>query len=382
MSLVAYGSSDESENEEEESPQVQRPVPKLDFKQHTEQETNKKHLEPPSTENIKSDSKINDSGSIVKSGNSEKASGFFSSIPPPKTIQEVDVLKAEDRPTKKTIVKISVPSLSEFKEDESEPTKKKLKPSAKGSGLFALLPAPRNVFLKGTKSSDGSKTQAPLVPRVVSKPVKTPPVIPKRFLKPDEDNVEDSNANEPQDFFSLGSLNDVPEEVPFDPVGELSSSTLNLPRPASWGNSTSEPQPSSSQDSTEEFVSLDSQKGSADSDFIPVDNGNLQLSEEALQKLCGRRATRQQQELEVIDVSGAALIPDPQEWLTKQLTEERQLPARGFGHRRHDGPTSQQRRKHQITYLAFQAKENELELKNQWSQNRMSRKQTQSKYGF
>lgn len=30
----------------------------------------------------------------------------------------------------------------------------------------------------------------------------------------------------------------------------------------------------------------------------------------------------------------------------------------------------------------FQAKENELELKNQWANNRMSRKQTQAKYGF
>jgi proline-rich protein PRCC len=35
-----------------------------------------------------------------------------------------------------------------------------------------------------------------------------------------------------------------------------------------------------------------------------------------------------------------------------------------------------------VVFFLFQAKENELELKNQWSQNRMSRKQTQSKYGF
>ena len=32
--------------------------------------------------------------------------------------------------------------------------------------------------------------------------------------------------------------------------------------------------------------------------------------------------------------------------------------------------------------MSFQAKERELELKNQWATNRQTRKQTQSKYGF
>ncbi|NXX49681.1 PRCC protein, partial [Tricholaema leucomelas] len=47
-----------------------------------------------------------------------------------------------------------------------------------------------------------------------------------------------------------------------------------------------------------------------------------------------------------------------------------------------DQPTGQQRRKHQITYLIHQAKERELELKNTWSENKLSRRQTQAKYGF
>lgn len=51
-------------------------------------------------------------------------------------------------------------------------------------------------------------------------------------------------------------------------------------------------------------------------------------------------------------------------------------------HKKKDGPTSQQKRKHQITYLAHQAKERELELKNAWSQGKMTKKQTQAKYGF
>ncbi|KAJ4447758.1 hypothetical protein ANN_09766 [Periplaneta americana] len=73
-----------------------------------------------------------------------------------------------------------------------------------------------------------------------------------------------------------------------------------------------------------------------------------------LQRLCGRRAKRQQQEMQLIEVSGDAIMPDPNEWLTKQLTQEQETKIHSHSHRKNDGPTTQQRRKHQITYLAFQ----------------------------
>lgn len=53
-----------------------------------------------------------------------------------------------------------------------------------------------------------------------------------------------------------------------------------------------------------------------------------------------------------------------------------------FFQKKGDQPTGQQRRKHQITYLIHQAKERELELKNNWADNKMTRRQTQAKYGF
>ena len=71
-----------------------------------------------------------------------------------------------------------------------------------------------------------------------------------------------------------------------------------------------------------------------------------------LQRLCGRRAKRQQQDMQLIEVSGDAIMPDPNEWLTKQMTQEQDT--KTHSHRKNDGPTTQQRRKHQITYLAFQ----------------------------
>ncbi len=41
-----------------------------------------------------------------------------------------------------------------------------------------------------------------------------------------------------------------------------------------------------------------------------------------------------------------------------------------------------QKRKHQITYLAVEAKAREQELQQQWAANRANRRQTKMKYGF
>jgi len=65
--------------------------------------------------------------------------------------------------------------------------------------------------------------------------------------------------------------------------------------------------------------------------------------------------------------------------LTKGITQEVDMPV---SQNNKDGPTSQQRRKHQITYLAHQAKEREFQLKNQWAENKFAKRQAQSKYGF
>jgi len=50
--------------------------------------------------------------------------------------------------------------------------------------------------------------------------------------------------------------------------------------------------------------------------------------------------------------------------------------------RKNNLPGGMMKRKHQITYLAAEAKAREEELQNQWAQNRTARRATQSKYGF
>ncbi|NWU73444.1 PRCC protein, partial [Pterocles burchelli] len=112
------------------------------------------------------------------------------------------------------------------------------------------------------------------------------------------------------------------------------------------------------------------QEISTDSSFI---------DDEAFKRLQGKR-NRGREEINFVDIKGDDQLSGAQQWLTKSLTEEKTM--KSFSKKKGDQPTGQQRRKHQITYLIHQAKERELELKNTWSENKLSRRQTQAKYGF
>lgn len=100
----------------------------------------------------------------------------------------------------------------------------------------------------------------------------------------------------------------------------------------------------------------------------------LEQDEEFL-KLQGK-PKRGKEEINILDVNTADFTSTAE--VTKSLSEEQEHRS----HKKKDMPSSQQRKKHQIGFLAFQAKERELELKNQWATNRMTKKQTQAKYGF
>lgn len=109
-------------------------------------------------------------------------------------------------------------------------------------------------------------------------------------------------------------------------------------------------------------------------------SGNVAFDDKAIEYLCGRRGVKRKQELgniEIVEINGEDNKPDEREWMVKALTEETARPA-SYG----AGPSGTSKRKHQITYLAHQAKANELDLKNQWAQNRFNKQQTRSKYGF
>ncbi|XP_072038864.1 proline-rich protein PRCC-like [Amphiura filiformis] len=105
------------------------------------------------------------------------------------------------------------------------------------------------------------------------------------------------------------------------------------------------------------------------------------LQDKEFQKMMGKHNRSNKEAIDIIDVNADEYLgPNPgTEWMLKSMTEEKEFRS---NLKKEQLPSSQQRRKHQITYLAHQAKERELQLKNQWANNRMTRKQTQAKYGF
>lgn len=110
-------------------------------------------------------------------------------------------------------------------------------------------------------------------------------------------------------------------------------------------------------------------------------DGNVALDERAMEYLCGKRGVKRKNEFEnidVVEISGDDIKPDEREWLVKALTEEQAQRPLSVS----SGPGGQSKKKHQITYLAHQAKAMEIELKNQWATSKANRQQSRSKYGF
>jgi proline-rich protein PRCC len=103
-------------------------------------------------------------------------------------------------------------------------------------------------------------------------------------------------------------------------------------------------------------------------------------NEAALERLAGRLNKRRKQDEglgNIIDVNFEDIKPDEREWVTKALTEDdddKPGPRNTIG--------GNQKRKHQITYLAAMAKENEQNLKKQWAAGAANRRAASSKYGF
>lgn len=95
--------------------------------------------------------------------------------------------------------------------------------------------------------------------------------------------------------------------------------------------------------------------------------------------------------MNIIDVHEDQMRGDPRDWMTKAMTEEKAPRPSG------KGPKGLARSRHQITYLAHQAKERSVtfdmtwftillcrdwELRQDWATSRENRKASANKYGF
>lgn len=320
------------------------------------------------------------------------------------------------KPKKRTEpVKITIPQIkrADSDSDDDEPVKKKLQPQGPGTGLSSLLPQPKNMTVK--------EINRPLVPHTLTKRVESKgpkPVTPaqshlgssaspsaikaaaksaalqlaRQIATDDQDNDDDDVA--PENYFSLGdSSQSLPAVVPSpDPEPAAPASLLPLvPGP----------------DSSQSNAPLDfggNQEGASsgtwgyqqtvgpsaysqgyyndpyyqDPDEEPA--STAMFDDEAFMRLQGKR-NRSKEEVKFLEIKGDDQLSGNQQWMAKSMTEEKQE-RKSFSKKKGEQPTGQQRRKHQITYLIHQAKERELELKNNWAENKLTRRQTQAKYGF
>ncbi|XP_012277690.1 proline-rich protein PRCC [Orussus abietinus] len=444
MSLVAYDSSDDSTDEIENVTEVK------DLK------ASELCLPATSKQNSENSAAIVSSSveKYVSSKSENPTESLFGNLPQPKTIRsdilneaEVDILsnkvkrKGWEKPGKKdhVPVKITLPSLLQFKdlEEDNEKKRKKVEPSKKGTGLFAILPPPKGSITMTSKSLIPNVLNKKILneqqPKIMHSENRNSGLLPKlntrvsvdvdSYLEEEEVNGELCESGK-IDFFSLSEEKILPNSKPllddatsilestsinkFQSVINVShndvkneiltvensnymqtecntNSTVNVPI---QGN-TAETLTTSVYDLPREEILLKNKAEIGPKLPVPEQEynldseGNLAFDEKAIEYLCGRRGVKRKEkvmdEANIIEINGEDIKPDEREWLVKALTEE---PAERPISMQSAGPSSQAKKKHQITYLAHQAKVMEVELKNQWAQNRLTRKQTQSKYGF
>ncbi|XP_014840951.1 PREDICTED: proline-rich protein PRCC [Poecilia mexicana] len=403
MSLVAYGSSDESDSEETSTSAAAESKPSggglFSF------------LPAPKASGSAAGGK--EVASRAKnSAAKESTGGFLSSLPKPKKRTEP--------------VKIPVPQLQrrDSDSDDDEPVPKKLQTqgAGSGSGLSSILPKPKNLTVK--------EMDRPLIPHTLTKrpDLKAPKPgaaapgllgssaspsaikaaaksaalqVAKQIAAEDQNNEEDIT---PQNYFSLeDDSQPLPDVVPIvDPepaapaepcpyVAADEPGQSNAPLDfggshegaSAWdGQYDQYQQPMAGPETFPEgyydapyYQNPDPELAEAE----PPDNSTM-FDDEGFMRLQGKR-NRGKEEVKFLEIKGDDQLSGNQQWMTKSISEEKQT-RQSYSKRRGDQPTGQQRRKHQITYLIHQAKEREIELKNNWAENRMTRRQTQAKYGF
>lgn len=369
-----------------------------------------------------------------------KVGGLFASLPAPKSKAEIrpnrDQTSAPQpqrmsmdipKPKKRTEpVKITVPEIKrgDSDSDDDEPVRKKT--ASKGSGgLSSMLPQPKNLVVKEaqrplvphtlTKRPASDKPKASTVkPSSISGTTPSPSAIKAaaksaamqlaRQMAADDNGSDDDMA--PENYFSLpeSSSQPVMSQIPdsqhyvpsLDPPPGVEDAPLDFKSTESHSKSLGAMQDCQREDYQYQYQQFPEQPeassqeyfeggGFQDADPDPEaceqdESGPSMFNDEAFRRLQGKQ-NRGREEIKFLEIKGDDQLSGNKQWMAKNMTAELE-PRKSFSKKRGDQPTGQQRRKHQITYLIHQAKERELELKNNWADNKLTRRQTQAKYGF
>ncbi|KAG9355238.1 hypothetical protein JZ751_000076 [Albula glossodonta] len=299
--------------------------------------------------------------------------------------------------------------------DEEEPVSKKALSQASGGGLSSLLPQPRNLVVKETQRAlvPHALTKRPQETRGPARPTGAAPGPPSatspspsaikaaaksaalqlaRQIAQDDEGSDEELA--PENYFSLPDSSQPPPvmpaldpdppagatlplppgtEAPFqsDAPLDFASTPQNYPGGSSgaWEGHQQEsyypryPESASHGPQQEQF-SQDYYSGAYYQDPDPgvtemEQPGSSSLfDDEAFRRLQGKR-NRGKEEVKFLEIKGDDQLSGSQQWMTKSMTEEKEQ-RKSFS----------------------KAKERELELKNSWAENKLTRRQTQAKYGF
>ncbi|VDP05952.1 unnamed protein product, partial [Soboliphyme baturini] len=294
-------------------------------------------------------------------------------------------------------VKIFLPELPDV--DEEPDVVRPSTSSAFSSQLLSLLPEP--------KSDVKQKSNSLLLPSVSGKKrVKSTPVersdLPystERLPAANSSkvNLEGEQDSEPEEdglpyvcanFFSIDShsTGSVREEAPLPSlvkvVGPESIPIAPVEFPVAMDDANVyevPPEACSSHDSmAESFPGAGQKVGKT----ISIEQARKLIKKHETDPFTGRTVP---DDLQIIDVNVDTQLEGVRENLLRNLTGPKAPDAMLNAAKKEDtkvNPGGVAKRKHQITYLAFLAKEREEQLQNQWAQNRHTRKQSRMKYGF
>lgn len=290
-------------------------------------------------------------------------------------------------------VKIMIPTLAEFKDDIDLEAKCGISVGPRPmlrKGLLSMLPAPKSeAFMKKPETSTDTKSKpsitktTSLIPHTVANRIKeaqVPKVQPGTSTdatKPlagslsqaNYANSDDSDNEDGGDFFSLNNDNKLPE-VSASEIKAMVSKKAN--QMAAFSKELDAKQQQEQQAYEEYCANVAAAQQ-------PPPSLRDQYDIEAL---VGTRAAKRARhdDIQFIEISQDEVKPSQEEWMRTSLQAETE-PQQQRGPIQ-VAPGAGTKKKHQITYLAYQAKANEQELQAMWAANRQSRRQTQSKYGF
>jgi len=316
----------------------------------------------------------------------------LSTIPKAKVYSEKPDLKAIKPKKKKGPIRIMAPSLNSIDDadDEKETRPTVRAPSTQKSGLFGMLPPPKNSLqtISTTSisvpapSSSKSSSSSMMVPRSVSK---KPVTEHKKISVVNRSQGRNDSDDEDVPFFTMDAASKIKDkDIAIMKMNVKANPEALHPRGIEPGS-----HPSHQFRYNEDEASVEPEYSAVTAPYPPPPpqprssngDGQLQPSQEALQRLAGAASKRRKVEEEgfnqIIDVNFDDIKPDEREWLTKALTEDdADAP----------GPKNtikgEKKTKHQITWLAAEAKQNENKLKKQWAESASNKRAAGNKYGF